>query len=276
MILSAWLATAALAADPPVTPPDPAAPAAPPVSADPAAPAASGDPLSPYRIPFDELVERTIGTASKPVGFDWRRTKVGVAVTGDQLYELNNFNSLRVGGVARFPTGGLLVEVGASYVHTWDTPSSEQLALTPYRQPGRPTRMELDFAVGLPLAEGVVTLRPRFLPSAELVLNAYAGLRYCLYPGAFAGMKAGQVFGAVLAPSLTTSELDNLEDVRLDAMAVDPARYGLMVGLGNDLYFKQGVFLSPRVTFAIPVLAPVTQSDLLFWGDVSLAIGLAR
>ena len=74
MILSALVTTFALAADPPSAP---------------------ADPLSPYRIPYDELVQRTIGTASKPVAFDWRRTKVQGAINGDQLYELNNFNSLR-------------------------------------------------------------------------------------------------------------------------------------------------------------------------------------
>jgi hypothetical protein len=234
------------------------------------------DPLSRHRTPFPELAERTIGTASKPVEFNWRRTTVQAAVTGDQLYELNNFNSLRVGGMARFPTSGLIVELGASYVRTWDTPSSELLALTPYRQPGRPDRMEIDLNVAIPLAEGVVTVAPRFFPSLELVLNAYAGFRYLLYPDGFGGMKAGKVFTAVLSPSITQPEIDNLDDHRLDAMQVDSGRYGFVIGLGNDLYFKQGIFLSPRVMFALPVLAPISQTDLVLWGDVSLAIGIAR
>lgn len=273
MILSALVTTFALAAEP-VT--DPPAAAADPTAQAEDPPAEAADPLSPYRIPYDELVQRTIGTASKPVAFDWRRTKVQGAINGDQLYELNNFNSLRIGALARFPTAGTIVELGASYIDTWDTPSSEQLALTPYRQPGRPDRMEIDFTLGFPLAEGVVTLRPRFLPSAELVLNAYAGFRYSLYPTGFAGMKAGNVFTAVLSPTLTQDEINNLDATRLDAMQVDPGRYGLMVGLGNDLYFKQGIFLSPRMMFALPLLAPVSQTNLLFWGDFSLAIGVAR
>lgn len=246
-------------------------------ASDPSAPDASAaDPLSRHRMPFEELAERTIGTVSKPVAFNWRRTKVQVAATGDQLYELNNFNSLRAGGVARFPTGGVLTEVGASYVRTWDTPSSRALALTPYRQPGRPDRLDIDLNVGLPLAEGVVTAAPRFFPSAQLVLNAYVGLRYALYPDAFAGLKAGKVLTAVLSPALTQDEIDNLDDRRLDAMQVDTGRYGLTVGLGNDLYFKQGIFLSPRATFSLPLLAPASGTQLLLWGDLSLAIGVAR
>lgn len=237
---------------------------------------AGDDPLAPHRAPFAELAERTIGTASQPVEFNWRRTSVHAAATGAHLYELNNFNSLRVGGLARFPTGGALFEAGVAYVRTWDTPSSELLALTPYRQPGRPDRMDLDLALGVPLAEGVVTVSPRFVPSLQLVLVGYVGLRYHLYPDAFAGMKAGEVAAAVLAPALTQAEIDNLDERRLDAMQVDAGRYGLTIGVGNDLYFEQGIFLSPRVTFPLPVLAPVSGSELYFGGDVSLAIGVAR
>jgi len=255
--------THAMAADP--TPA--AAPAAPANEAD--------DPLAPHRVPFAELAERTIGTASQPVEFNWRRSKAQIAITGDQLYELNNFNSLRIGAMARLPSGNMMVEVGAYYVRTWDTPSSELLALTPYRQPGRPDRMELDLNVGIPLAEGVVTLSPRFLPALQLVLNGYAGFRYSLYPDAFAGMKAGKVFTSILSPTLSQDEIDNLDDRRLDSMQVDAGRYGLMVGIGNDLYFKQGFFISPRVMFAIPLLAPVSNTDLLLWGDFSLGVGLA-
>lgn len=234
------------------------------------------DPLSRHRTPFAELAERTIGTASQPVEFNWRRTTVHAAATGGQLYELNNFNSLRVGAMARFPSGGMIAELGLGYVRTWDTPSSDMLALTPYRQPGRPDRMEIDINVGIPLAEGVVTVAPRIFPSLELVLNGYVGFRYLLYPDAFAGMKAGTVFSSIFAPSLTPDEIANLDDRRLDAMQVDPGRYGLMIGIGNDLYFKQGIFLSPRAMFSLPILAPVTKTELLLCGEFSLAIGVAR
>src|SRR4051812_20383085 len=65
------------------------------------------DPLSPYRTPFGVLVDRAIGSTSRPVEFDWRRTRFQVAATGDFLFELNNFNSMRAGAVFRWPSGGL-------------------------------------------------------------------------------------------------------------------------------------------------------------------------
>ena len=61
------------------------------------------DPLSPHRTRFDVLTDRAIGTASIPVEFNWRRTKVHVAGTGSFLFELNNFDSARVGGMVRLP-----------------------------------------------------------------------------------------------------------------------------------------------------------------------------
>lgn len=233
------------------------------------------DPLSRHRVPYAELVERTIGSASKSVEFNWRRTRVHVAVAGAQLFELNNFNSLKAGAMARLPTGNTIVELGVSYVQTWDTPSSELLALTPYRQPGRPERMEVDVGLAVPFAEGVVTVAPRWFPSVQLVFNGYAGFRYLLYPDAFEGMKAGEVVGAVLSPALTDAELANLDDRRLASMQVDPGRYGFLVGVGNDIYFRHGFFVSPRAMFSVPILAPVSGSRLLFGGDLSLGVGMA-
>jgi hypothetical protein len=233
------------------------------------------DVLSRYRTPFGVLVERTIGTTSRPVEFDWRRTTVHVAATGNHLFELNNFNSLRAGGMVRSPAGGGIVELDLGWVWVWDTLSSEQLAYTPYRQPGRPARLELDLNLGYPLAEGVVTAAPRFFPPVEMVFTAYAGLGYHIYPGAMKGKRFRERITAVFSPMLSESELELLEERRLDAMQVDTGRYGLFLGVGDELYFRQGVFVAPRVMFAVPVLAPASGSELLFQVDLSLNIGMA-
>lgn len=233
------------------------------------------DELSRYRTPFPVLTERVIGTVSRPVEFDWRRTRVHLAATGDHLFELNNFNSLRAGGLVRWPGETLLWELGASWAWVWDTPSSRNLALTPYRQPGRPPRLELDFGVALPLAEGVVTVSPSLFPAVEMVFCALAGVRYLVYPSGFGGLRPGEVAKAIVSPTITEPELENLEDARLDAMTIDAARYGVMVGVADDLYFRQGLFVSPRATFALPLLAPATETDLLFWADFSIVLGMA-
>lgn len=233
------------------------------------------DVLSRYRQPFDVLANRAIGTTSRPVAFDWRRTDVQVAIQGSYLAELNNFNSMSAGAIVRLPSRSAVVEIGARWTEVWDSRSSEILAFTPYRQPGRPDRVDLDFSLALPLAEGIVTPATRFVPAAQMVFNAYGGLRYALYPTGFRGMTPGRIGRALLAPQLTDEELANLEGARLDAMKLDRGRYALTLGLGNDLYFASGFFLSPRVQVAVPLLAPATGSELWMWADLSVAAGFA-
>jgi hypothetical protein len=233
------------------------------------------DTLAPYRLQFDVLADRTIGTTSTPVEFDWRATDVQLGVTGSLPAELNNFNSLRGGALVRLPSGGLVWDLTLGWVEVFDTVSSRQLAFTPYRQPGRPSRIEIDVLAGIPLAEGVVTVAPRWFPAAQLVFNGYLGLRYRLHPTGFRGMRFGQIAGNLLNPTLSEQELDNLEGVRLDAMVTDAERYGLVAGLGNDVYLKPGLFISPRALFSVPLLAPASQTRLLWWGEATLALGFA-
>lgn len=233
------------------------------------------DSLSPFRADFDVLADRAIGTTSRPVEFNWRRSKIQLAVQGNHFFELNTFNSLRVGALARIPSNGWMLEAGVSYADTWDSAASRTLELTPYRHAGRPDRMDIDIGVGLPLAEGIVTTFPRWFPAVQMVFNGYVGFRYHLYPHAFGGMRVGQVARNLFSPQLSQDEIDNLDRHRLDAMRVDQGRYGVLVGFGNDLYFKQGIFLNPRLMVGVPLFAPVSNTELLFYADLSLAIGVA-
>ena len=258
------LGWAAWAAEPPVPP-------APPTTA----PATDTDPLAPYRLQLGTLVELGIGSTSVPVAFDWRKTQVQLAASGSYLAELNNFNSMRGGALVRLPSGGTILEFGANYAASWESPTSRQLALTPFRQPGHPDHLEVDFNLGVPLAEGVVTSVPRFFPAAQMVFVGYGGFRYILYPTGFRQLTVKEVALAIVAPSMSTKEIDNLDDVRLPAMEVDPARYGVLVGLGDDIYFKSGLFVSPRLMVAVPLLAPVTNTELYVWADFSMVAGFA-
>ena len=49
----------------------------------------------------------------------------------------------------------------------------------------------------------------------------------------------------------------------------------LLCGFGNDIYFMQGVFVSPLLMLAVPVLAPASGTDLLLWADLSITVGVA-
>ncbi|MBN1205364.1 MAG: hypothetical protein JXB05_10615 [Myxococcaceae bacterium] len=225
--------------------------------------------LDRFRTPFEVLNERMIGVASRPVRFDWRKKRLGIGLIGSQLLELNNFSSARFGGFVRRPLGGFMGELAITRVLTWGSASTDKLALTPYRQSGRPSRIELDLNVGYPLAEGVATARPGFLPATELVFSASAGLRYAYYPGALSGATFGQVAKALIAPSLSAKELENLERKLPPGMQIDEGRYNLLTGLGLDVYFQTGGFLSPRAMIALPI----TGSDLGLWWELTFSAG---
>lgn len=245
--------------------PAPAPPSAPPEQTD--------DTLEGFRTPLDALTERMIGTASKSVRFDWRKSSLGVGLIGSELLERNNFGGNRLGLMARRPFGRLMGEVALTRAFTWETDSTRKLALTPYRQAGRPSRFELDVNLGYPLAEGVVTAMPGFFPATELVFSANAGLRYLIYPGAMKGMNLRQAATSLLAPSLSSQELAQLESSRPGGMEIDPARYGLNAGLSLDVYFGSGGFVSPRAMLAVPLLGGLTGSGLGLWWELSLAVG---
>jgi len=228
-----------------------------------------------HRTPLEVLTERMLGAASQPVRFDWRNMRVGVGVTGSSLLELNNYQSARFGLIARRPVWGMMGEVGLTRVWTWHSFSSELLALTPYRQAGRPSRFELDVNLALPLAEGVATAWPDWFPATQLVFSANAGARYLFYPGSLKGLDLWEGARALISPQLWQQELQNLERQRLPAMQVDAGRFALLTGLSLDVYFHQGGFLSPRALIAVPLFSGFNGTGLGFWWELSLGMGWA-
>lgn len=249
-------------------------PDVPATTASPAAETKAETTIERFRVPVDLLSERMIGTASQAVRFDWRQQTAGVALLGSDLFELNTFNSARAGVSARTPLGGLMGELAVSRVFTWGSTASDQLALTPYRQAGRPSRFELDLNFGVPLAEGVVTARPAFFPVTQLVFSLEAGLRYRLYTQSFSGGSFTDVVKDLFAPKLSDREVAQFKRGELPGgMQVDRGRYDFLLGFALDLYFKSGGFLSPRIMVAPPILSGVTKSGIGSWLEFTLSVG---
>ena len=226
-----------------------------------------------YRTPLEALTERPVGEASRAVRFDWRRSRVGFGVLASSLLELNNYSSFRIGGYVRKALGNVMLDASVTYVFVWGSDATNKLALTPYRQFGRPNRLELDINAGYAIAEGVVTSRPGLLPAAQLVLTANVGVRYLFYPGGLAGVPGLDVAAALFAPRITDAEIKNLDKARLPAMQVDRARYAVLAGLTLDIYFRPGIAVTPRVMMAIPVFAGMQGAGLGWWWELSLGVG---
>ncbi|MFN3197547.1 MAG: hypothetical protein ACE366_03850 [Bradymonadia bacterium] len=231
--------------------------------------------LESHRSAFDALTERAIGQTSRAVRFDWRRSPIQVGINAGLPAELNNYNSIRTGALVRFPTDDLLLSLGLSWVWVRRSRSTELLALTPYRQPGRPSRLELDFDMAYPIAEGVSTSFLGFMPSTELVLSGVLRVRYYIYPGAWSGLSLQQSLQAIVDPTLSDKEVGNLEDDRLPGMEIDRARYGAQAGVSNDLYFQSGFFFSSQLMLTLPLLDFLTETKLGWGYEIDLLLGFA-
>lgn len=254
---------------------EPEAPAAVPTARPEEARAATPDDktVESWRSPFEVLSERMIGAASRAVLFDWRKKTVALGVTGGPLLELNNFPSGRLGGFVRVPFGNLTAELAVTRVFTYSSDAGEKLALTPYRQAGRPNRIEFDLNLAYAILEGVGTPRVGFLPTVELVFTFNAGFRYLYYPNALGTANAGQVIEGLLSPKLQAREIEYLERERLPGMQVDAGRYNLLAGFELNLYFRTGIFLAPRVMMNIPIFSGAANSSLGLWWELNLSLG---
>lgn len=228
-----------------------------------------------YRTPLEALNEGMIGAASRPVRFDWRKSYAMFGVMASDLIELNNFTTNRIGAFGRKAFGDFLGEVAITYATSQGSESSEKLSLTPYRQAGRPNRLELDVNALYPVAEGVVTPVTTWIPPAELVFSGIGGGRYLSYPWALGGLAPLDIGKALVSPGLTDREVQNLEPSRVPGMEIDRGRYELMGGVNLDVYVQPGVVISPRAMVAIPLLDVVTGSKLGWWWELSITAGYA-
>jgi hypothetical protein len=248
-----------------------------PPTAPPAAPTAveKDDVVLRSRTPIQALTEHFVGSTSRAVRFDWRRSVVMFGLMAGEVVEKNNFSQQRYGAIARKAFGDIIIEGGLQLYRSDDTPSSQLLALTPYRQAGRPGHLEIDLNIGYPLAEGVVTPVTSFIPPAEIALVALGGVRYLGYWQTFPDRPIQDIGLDLASPRLSALELERLDRVAPEAMAIDTARLHALVGLGVDTYVQPGLWVSPRALVAVPLLAPATGTALGFFWELSLVLGWA-
>jgi hypothetical protein len=276
LILELIAAVALAAGDPAAGKPaagDPEPPKPPPEAAPSKPEPEKDETIERYRTPFDALNERMIGQASRAVRYDWRNQTVSFGVTGGGLAELNNFQSERIGGFVRTAVSSFMLELAVTAALTQPTESSALLSLTPYRQSGRPSRIEIDLNLGIPLIEGVSTPRWGWLPTVEMVVFLQIDLRYRIYPGGVANLSAGDTVLALFSPKMWDQETFNLEPQRLPGMRIDRGKYDLLAGLTFEFQLQNGIFLAPRIMLCPPILAGFSGSNMQWWWDFGASLG---
>ncbi len=221
------------------------------------------------------LPEHFVGSTARAVRVDWRRAKAIPLLQVADIVERNNFQQVQANIGVRKAFGDILVEGALGFFWANDSASSLLLAQTPFRQAGRPSHFALDVNVGYPIAEGVVTPVTTWVPPAELVLVAWAGVRYSAFAETFPDRPFQDIGFDLVSPQLSATELARLDDASLDAMQVDTARLHTPVGLSLDVYLQPGLLVSPRVMVNVPVLIPITATQLGFFWELGLSVGYA-
>ncbi len=224
-------------------------------------------------VPIEDAVRTVLGTTSRPVVFDWRRSSGLLQGEISQPVELNNFESRRLTAAVRWPLESGTATTSLSHVSTQGTEATETIARTPYLQTGRPSRWELGLGYDFAFAEGIVTMLPSFLPEAEMVFSISGEMRYLFYPGAWKENKGGQKFSSLFKTEINSTERAWLDSRKPAGMRIDPTRLDFLLGGRLDLFFKPGLFLSPSALIALPFLR--AKGGLGLWWSLGVGVGYA-
>lgn len=222
-------------------------------------------------VPFPALVERTVGVAGKSVRFDWRKKKNLIFVNVGQPVEYNNFETYRTAAAVQFPAENLTLGFGLAKAFVFSTASADAIALMPYRQAGRPERWELELSGFYPVAEGVVTFRPDFMPAAQMVFSLAADVRYMVYPSLFSGQDFSNGFKSLIATRLSEADKDKLSPSAPAAMKIDSAKISVLTGFNLHLYTSGGLIVSSKAMLALSILGTAMPRH----ADLTLGLGYA-
>lgn len=222
-------------------------------------------------VPFPALVERTVGVAGKSVRFDWRKKQNLVFVNVGQPVEYNNFETYRTAAALHFPSENLTLGLGVAKVFVFSTASADAIALMPYRQSGRPERWELELSGFYPVAEGVVTFRPDFMPAAQLVFSLAADVRYMIYPSLLSGQSFSNGFKSMIATRLSEADKDKLSPSAPAAMKIDSGKISVLTGFNLHLYTSGGFIVNSKALLALSVLGTAMPRH----ADLTVGFGYA-
>lgn len=220
--------------------------------------------------PLDALATRILGKVSRPSIYQWRQSPVMMRVNLGQVVELTQFDVSQKGLAFIVPGDDSYWELGLTRITVSATDGSDQLALTTYEQPGRPSHWQLRTGFGYSVVEGIGNNIFTFLRPTQFVLMAQTRLLYRYYPGAMAGMEGGEQLAAVLNPALTEQEIDNVSDSMPPGMILDASRMSLQFGLSLEVYDASGLHstLSVALGHGLPNGTKVDAGNAweLAWG----------
>ncbi len=215
---------------------------------------------------IDTLAEKVLGQASRPSVFRWREASVIPTIHTRQVLELNLYETSAVELRFNVPSESVLWQWGLAEASTKSTQASNELAKTPYRQPGRPSHWQGHAGVGIPMIEGIGNQYISFIPPLQFVVMVTGDLIYRYYS---AGRE--HQIKRLLQPSLSDEEIGNITRTAPEGMAVDGSRLSLGAGLDLAVFGSWGVMIS----LGTGVNRGLGRGGLGFVWEHSLGVGYA-
>ncbi len=225
-------------------------------------------PVEETPIPFESLVQRSLGHVRQAAVFSWRKSSMTLSLHCGQPIEFNNFNSSSLGLDLRLPNAWSSYRMSFDRLIVRQSRSSRSLKASPYFQAGRSSRWEWRHAIEIPLHEGIGVATSAWLPATQFVLSGVAELGLQIYP-----QNGMQNFTHILQTRLAREERERIEENSPESMKVSSARHDLGLGLQWDNYFKSGAFWNFR--FLVHRAPAAGGEELVSWLSMSLGAGYA-
>lgn len=223
---------------------------------------------------LDDIVKSQVGSVARASVYRWRQKSVLISLTAGQLVEMNAFESTKYAIVMRFPGETVTMQLGLARILVANTDATRELAATPYRQAGRPSRFEADFGLETPLSEGVANQLFEFYPLGQMVVSAQARLRYLVYPEV-AKSKGGarEVMQSWFATALSDDDVEALSRNTPKAMAIDRGRLNLLGGLRFEHFASSGLAFHADLLLAAPISDSNNAKGLGAWWEMTGGVG---
>ncbi|WP_141733977.1 hypothetical protein [Oligoflexus tunisiensis] len=223
------------------------------------------------KVPLESLIDRSIAYVKRPSIVEWRKRPFILNIELGQFIEYNNFESSYGGIALRLPSDSFVVKSTLVDVKTYESEASRQIGKTPFQQTGRPSRLEWQNGIEVPILEGIGNPMVSWVPASQFVLSSVAQVNSHLYSNAVEDPV--ELFTRFHRLNLSDDELRRLQEHAPPSMRILRSRHSLGFGLQWDNYYRSGINWNTRFLYEMPMASP--DRKLKAWYSLTLGVGYA-
>ena len=224
---------------------------------------------------ISRMLSLVIGFAERPALHAWRKSSLTIRPIMGQISEQNNFDSYHFGLVVDVPSDSFSFQIGLRKVEVSDTPSSRQLALTPFKQAGHANRYDIISGVKLPLVEGVGSQLYDWIPQSQFVFQGIARVNWHLHPNEWKGESFQNVLQGLFQTKVGSREYQKMQESNPAALLPSRSRHSLGAGFVVEQYFPESGGTAFHCSFEVLTLIDLYSDETTpsRWMEYNLGVG---